>query len=67
MNDMLLQAHNIIHFEPPGVTLADIDPQFGKTALMEIKKEFGANKAIFTKTDVTDIQQFEGLNTWHQR
>ncbi|KAJ8959630.1 hypothetical protein NQ318_021817 [Aromia moschata] len=46
-----------------GVTLADIDPQIGQTALIEIEKEFGASKAVFTKTDVTDIQQFEDAFT----
>ncbi|XP_018570744.1 15-hydroxyprostaglandin dehydrogenase [NAD(+)] [Anoplophora glabripennis] len=42
-----------------GVTLADLNPDFAKTALAEIEQEFGSNRAVFVKTDVTDIQQFE--------
>ncbi|KAJ8959636.1 hypothetical protein NQ318_021823 [Aromia moschata] len=43
----------------PGVTLADSNPHFGTNALKEIQKEFGANKAVFVKTDVTIIREFE--------
>ncbi|XP_057665466.1 15-hydroxyprostaglandin dehydrogenase [NAD(+)]-like [Diorhabda carinulata] len=42
-----------------GITLADINPTIGKTALEEIEKEFGPGKAIFVETDVTSRQQFE--------
>ncbi|KAJ8959631.1 hypothetical protein NQ318_021818 [Aromia moschata] len=55
----LRYAKELLRKGVKGATLADIDPQLGQTALTEIEKEFGANKAIFTKTDVTDIQQFE--------
>ncbi|KAJ8959629.1 hypothetical protein NQ318_021816 [Aromia moschata] len=42
-----------------GVALADVNSSFGQNALSEIKQEFGTDKAIFIKTDVTDIRQFE--------
>lgn len=41
------------------MTLADVNEDAGKSALKEIENEFGANKAIFVKTDVTDYAQFE--------
>lgn len=37
-----------------------MSPEFGAKALEEIGTEFGPNKAIFIKTDVTDIKEFEG-------
>lgn len=37
-----------------------MNPEFGAKALEEIEKEFGSNKAIFIKTDVTKIEEFEG-------
>lgn len=43
-----------------GVTLADVNDTAGKTALEIIEKEFGKDKAIFIKTDVTNYAQFEG-------
>lgn len=43
-----------------GATIADINEGFGNKALEEIKKEFGPNKAIYVKTDVTNKQDFEG-------
>ncbi|XP_028134446.1 15-hydroxyprostaglandin dehydrogenase [NAD(+)]-like [Diabrotica virgifera virgifera] len=42
-----------------GVTLADVNPSAGASALEELEKEFGPNKAIFVHTDVRDRQQFE--------
>lgn len=42
------------------VSLADLNPEIGAKALLEIEAEFGPNKAIYVKTDVTDNQQFEG-------
>lgn len=42
-----------------GVTLADLNQEFGQNALQEIEREFGTNKAIFVKTDVTNIHEFE--------
>ncbi|KAG5883305.1 hypothetical protein JTB14_008592 [Gonioctena quinquepunctata] len=41
-----------------GVTLADLNEDFGKNALKEIEEEFGPNRAIFVRTDVTSFQQF---------
>ncbi|XP_072393938.1 15-hydroxyprostaglandin dehydrogenase [NAD(+)]-like [Diabrotica undecimpunctata] len=43
-----------------GVTLADVNPSAGASALEELEKEFGPNRAIFVQTDVTNRQQFEG-------
>ncbi|KAJ3662673.1 hypothetical protein Zmor_007011 [Zophobas morio] len=43
-----------------GVTLADINDYFGEKALEEIRKEFGPNKAIYVKTDVTNRESYEG-------
>ena len=43
-----------------GVTLADVNTDFGNQALKEIEKEFGSNKAVFVHTDVTNKQSFEG-------
>ncbi|KAJ3662604.1 hypothetical protein Zmor_006943 [Zophobas morio] len=42
-----------------GVTLADVNTDFGNQALKEIEKEFGSNKAVFVNTDVTNKQSFE--------
>lgn len=49
-----------VYFYLQGVTIADINCEFGKSALEEIRKEFGPNKAIFVKTDVTNKKQFDG-------
>lgn len=46
-----------------GVTLADVNPELGATALEDITKTFGPNKAIFITTDVTSYEQFEGINS----
>lgn len=48
--------HNICCFQ--AVTIADIAR--GQQALKEIEQEFGPNRAIFVKTDVTNAQQLEG-------
>ncbi|KAG5880306.1 hypothetical protein JTB14_003706 [Gonioctena quinquepunctata] len=53
-----------------GVTLADLNPKLGIEALDQIKQEFGHNKAIFVKTDVTQIDSLEGafrktIDTFH--
>ncbi|KAK4876768.1 hypothetical protein RN001_009274 [Aquatica leii] len=42
-----------------GVTLADINEEFGKIALKDISQKFGDDKAIFVKVDVTNQKQFE--------
>ncbi|KAG5880307.1 hypothetical protein JTB14_003706 [Gonioctena quinquepunctata] len=46
-----------------GVTLADLNPKLGIEALDQIKQEFGHNKAIFVKTDVTQIDSLEDLSS----
>ncbi|KAI4471363.1 15-hydroxyprostaglandin dehydrogenase [nad(+)] [Holotrichia oblita] len=40
-------------------TIADVDPSKGDQALKEIAQEFGPNKAIFVKTDVTVQKEVE--------
>ncbi|KAK4876628.1 hypothetical protein RN001_009134 [Aquatica leii] len=40
------------------VTLADISEERGNRAVDEINKEFGKNRTIFVRTDVTDREQF---------
>ncbi|KAJ8982548.1 hypothetical protein NQ317_005550 [Molorchus minor] len=55
----LRYAKELLRNGVKAVTLADIDPQFGQKALKDIEEEFGPKKAIFVKTDVTDIRQFE--------
>ncbi|KAJ8928050.1 hypothetical protein NQ314_019420, partial [Rhamnusium bicolor] len=55
----LRYAKELLRNGVKGVTLADVEPKLGQTALEEIEKEFGANKAIFIKTDVADIEQFK--------
>ncbi|GJQ77752.1 hypothetical protein Trydic_g16018 [Trypoxylus dichotomus] len=44
-----------------GATIADIDPTKGDQALKEITEEFGPNKAIFIKTDVTLQKEVEEI------
>ncbi|XP_018566137.1 15-hydroxyprostaglandin dehydrogenase [NAD(+)]-like [Anoplophora glabripennis] len=55
----LRYAKQLLRNGVKAVTLADLNPDFAKTGLAEIEKEFGSNRAVFVKTDVTDIQQFE--------
>lgn len=40
--------------------LADISLDLGRNAVEDLEAEFGSNKAIFVKTDVTDYVEFEG-------
>lgn len=42
--------------------MADINVETGKTAVRNLEEEFGPNRAIFVKTDVTVYTEFEGLN-----
>ncbi|KAK4876770.1 hypothetical protein RN001_009276 [Aquatica leii] len=42
-----------------GVTIADVNEERGLLVLDEIKKEFGEDKVLFVKTDVSDKNQFE--------
>ncbi|CAH1108278.1 unnamed protein product [Psylliodes chrysocephalus] len=41
------------------VTLADVNGDLGNKALIEISQQFGSKRAIFSKTDVTKIDQLE--------
>ncbi|KAK4885784.1 hypothetical protein RN001_002055 [Aquatica leii] len=43
------------------VTIADINETKGQEAINKLSKEFGADKAIFIKTDVTKPDEFEEL------
>lgn len=45
------------------VTLADIDEAAGKVALEDLTLEFGENRTLFVKADVTNQEQFEGFTT----
>lgn len=42
------------------VTLAEVNKENGHNALKQLQDEFGSDRAIFVKTDVTDKGQFEG-------
>ncbi|RZC41702.1 15-hydroxyprostaglandin dehydrogenase [NAD(+)], partial [Asbolus verrucosus] len=55
----LRYAKELLKHELKGVTLADISNEFGAKALQEIQNEFGPNRAIFVKTDVTNMQSYE--------
>jgi len=43
------------------VTIADVDDAKGAEAVKQLTEEFGENKAIFIKTDVTKADEFEDL------
>lgn len=45
------------------VTLTDVNHTAGESALAEIEKEFGANKAIYVHADASNKDQFEGIST----
>ncbi|XP_050509487.1 15-hydroxyprostaglandin dehydrogenase [NAD(+)]-like [Diabrotica virgifera virgifera] len=42
-----------------GVVLADIESQLGNEAITKLSNQFGSNKAVFLKTDVTKADQLE--------
>ncbi|CAG9832587.1 unnamed protein product [Diabrotica balteata] len=42
-----------------GVALVDLNDSLGEKAVQQINSEFGKDKAIFLKADVTNIQQLE--------
>lgn len=44
-----------------GVTIVDLNESNGQTAVKELTEEFGPNRVIFVKTDVTKQDQFEGI------
>lgn len=43
------------------MTLADVNENAGEEAVKEISNEFGPNKVLYVKTDVTNYEQFEGF------
>lgn len=45
------------------MVLADINEELSGKALQEIEETFGKNKAIYVKTDVRSIEQFEGATS----
>uniref|UniRef100_A0A6P7F033 15-hydroxyprostaglandin dehydrogenase [NAD(+)]-like n=1 Tax=Diabrotica virgifera virgifera TaxID=50390 RepID=A0A6P7F033_DIAVI len=55
----LCYAKELLRNGVKGVTIADIDVKVGEHAVEELNKEFGATKAIFIKTDVTNKDNFE--------
>ncbi|KAH0998955.1 hypothetical protein HUJ05_008112 [Dendroctonus ponderosae] len=57
----LKYALELLKKNAKAVVLADISPELGSKALQQIEKEFGKNKAIFIKTDVTSYAQFEAV------
>ncbi|XP_028134452.2 15-hydroxyprostaglandin dehydrogenase [NAD(+)] isoform X2 [Diabrotica virgifera virgifera] len=42
-----------------GVALVDLNASLGEKAVLQIQSEFGQDKAIFFKADVTNIEQLE--------
>ncbi|KAF2903434.1 hypothetical protein ILUMI_02740 [Ignelater luminosus] len=55
----LCYAKELLRNGLKAVTLAEINKENGHNALKQIQDEFGPDKAIFVKTDVTDKGQFE--------
>lgn len=49
---------NVIYIK--GAALVDVRSDLGQNAVQDIENEFGQNKAIFIKTDVTDYVEYEG-------
>ena len=42
------------------VAVCDVDVQNGEIAVRELQKEYGADRVIFIKTDVTNVAELEG-------
>jgi NADP-dependent 3-hydroxy acid dehydrogenase YdfG len=42
------------------VAVCDVKVQKGENAVKELQKEYGADRAIFMKTDVTNVAELEG-------
>ena len=42
------------------VAVCDVDVQNGENAVTELQKEYGADRVIFIKTDVTNVAELEG-------
>lgn len=51
-----------IYFYFQGVTIADIDEYTAKTAIRELQGEFGEEKLLFVKTDISNKKEFEGMS-----
>jgi len=41
------------------VAVCDVDVQKGENAVRELQKEYGADRVIFIKTDVTNVEELE--------
>ncbi|KAG5874199.1 hypothetical protein JTB14_005024 [Gonioctena quinquepunctata] len=52
-------ARELLKNKVKGVTIADFDAVKGTAAAETLSKEFGSDKVIFIKTDVSDKKQFE--------
>jgi len=51
------------------VAVCDVDVRKGENAVRELQTEYGADRVIFIKTDVTNVAELEGnvekdLNAW---
>ena len=42
------------------VAVCDVDVRKGENAVRELQKEYGADRVIFIKTDVTNVAELEG-------
>ena len=52
------------------VAVCDVDVRKGENAVRELQTEYGADRVIFIKTDVTNVAELEGnvekdLNAWN--
>ncbi|KAL3274250.1 hypothetical protein HHI36_015660 [Cryptolaemus montrouzieri] len=52
-------AKQILQNGARGVTIADINAEAGEKTVEALRKEFGRDKVIFTKTDVSNKESFE--------
>ena len=41
------------------MAVCDVDVQKGENAVRELQKEYGAERIIFIKTDVTNMEELE--------
>ena len=41
------------------MAVCDVDVQKGQNAVTELQKEYGADRVIFIKTDVTNMEELE--------
>ncbi|XP_018563455.1 15-hydroxyprostaglandin dehydrogenase [NAD(+)]-like [Anoplophora glabripennis] len=52
-------AKELLRCGVKGVTIADLNTSLVQAVFTEIEEEFGRNRVLFVKTDVTDMKQFE--------